>query len=103
MYTNVVAKMTLEFASHVGKLLNKTVPSEWSVISKNIAIPVDKEKDIHLEYDGYNGTKIKQVCSLSVCCIHLISTQTLASVNSFRYLFHYILNVRRMWSCLGFP
>lgn len=55
--------MTLEFAMQVGKLFNKTVPSEWAKISKAIAIPIDEEKNIHLEYDDYNGTIIKQARS----------------------------------------
>jgi hypothetical protein len=58
--------MTLDFAIQTGKLLNKTVPSAWSIISKGIVIPEDKEKDIHLEYDGYNGSKIKQVPSFHI-------------------------------------
>lgn len=61
VYTNVVAKITLDFASDVGALLNKTTPSTWRDISAKLVIPVDDALNIHLEFDEYNGTIVPEV------------------------------------------
>jgi len=62
VYTNIVAKMSLEFAIKCGQLLNDTtIPvAQWRKIADNIKIPFDKSNNIHLEFDGYDGKKIKQ-------------------------------------------
>lgn len=38
----------------------KTPPSQWETIAKGMKIPFDDEQQIHLEFDGYKGQKIKQ-------------------------------------------
>lgn len=50
VYTNVIAKLNLEFAS---KIL-KEAPKEWVTIATKIYIPFDKERQYHPEYDGYS-------------------------------------------------
>jgi trehalose/maltose hydrolase-like predicted phosphorylase len=80
VYTNVVAKMSLEFATLAGKILGIDTPSHWTTVANNIKVPYDPEKNYHPgsnttqeqqrilfthlflaeEYDGYDGEKIKQ-------------------------------------------
>eukprot|EP00029_Vermamoeba_vermiformis_P003680 TRINITY_DN14219_c0_g1_i1.p1 TRINITY_DN14219_c0_g1~~TRINITY_DN14219_c0_g1_i1.p1 ORF type:complete len:713 (-),score=152.44 TRINITY_DN14219_c0_g1_i1:37-1992(-) len=60
VYTNVVAKMSLDFAVKVANMVGDEVPEKWIDISSKIKIPFDDANQIHLEFDGYNGQKIKQ-------------------------------------------
>lgn len=61
VYTNVVAKYSLDFASDLGELLKVPVPPKWKDISSKLKIPIDHEKNYHPEYDGYNlGESVKQ-------------------------------------------
>jgi trehalose/maltose hydrolase-like predicted phosphorylase len=53
--------MSLDFAVKVAKMAGDEVPEKWIDISSKIKIPFDDVNEIHLEYDGYQGQKIKQV------------------------------------------
>jgi trehalose/maltose hydrolase-like predicted phosphorylase len=54
VFTNVVAKISLEFATKIGNLLGKKVPANWLQIANHIKIPFDETRQLHLEYDEYN-------------------------------------------------
>lgn len=60
-FTNVVAGITLRFATEAAKVLHQEAPAAWTKIADGLVVPVDEERNIHLEYDGYNGQMIKQV------------------------------------------
>jgi len=60
VYTNVVAQYSFEFAMDAATILGESYPSIWQNISANIKIPFDSQKQIHPEFDGYNGQTIKQ-------------------------------------------
>ena len=59
-YTNIIASLSLSFGIEIFKLFGVEAPTSWSHIIKFIKIPFDNSLQIHLEYDGYNGTSIKQ-------------------------------------------
>jgi trehalose/maltose hydrolase-like predicted phosphorylase len=64
VFTNVVAKISLEFAAAIGKKLGKNVPGNWTTIANRLKIPFDEKLQLHLEYDEYNVAQhqiIKQV------------------------------------------
>ncbi len=53
--------MSLDFAVKVAKMVGDEVPQKWIDISNKIKIPFDDVNQVHLEFDGYKGQKIKQV------------------------------------------
>ncbi|KAM6960750.1 protein-glucosylgalactosylhydroxylysine glucosidase [Aplochiton taeniatus] len=61
VYTNTVAKFSLEFAVELAALLNYPAPKEWQQVAEQIKIPFDPEFKYHPEYDGYiKGHPVKQ-------------------------------------------
>eukprot|EP01126_Amoeba_proteus_P038187 TRINITY_DN3972_c0_g1_i6.p1 TRINITY_DN3972_c0_g1~~TRINITY_DN3972_c0_g1_i6.p1 ORF type:complete len:488 (+),score=70.62 TRINITY_DN3972_c0_g1_i6:811-2274(+) len=60
VYTNYVAKFTLETATTWALLLNQQPSLKWLEMSRNLTFPFDSSRDLYLEYDGYNGNTIKQ-------------------------------------------
>jgi len=52
--------MSLSFACDAAKILGIQAPPSWAFISQKLKISQDLSRDIHLEYDGYNGNTIKQ-------------------------------------------
>lgn len=52
--------MALKFADATAKLLKKHSSSTWLEIAQRLRVPFDATKNIHLEYDSYNGSMIKQ-------------------------------------------
>lgn len=73
VYTNVVAMMSLRFATYARFLYNCQIltfkrtllnlpppPPLWSDIIRKMRLPIDTSNSIYLEYDGYNGELIKQ-------------------------------------------
>ncbi|XP_077977259.1 protein-glucosylgalactosylhydroxylysine glucosidase-like [Glandiceps talaboti] len=61
VYTNVIAKISLNLPYYAAKMINATLPADWKNIADNMYIPFDKEHQYHPEYDGYrNGTTVKQ-------------------------------------------
>ncbi|MCK4870223.1 MAG: glycoside hydrolase family 65 protein [Gammaproteobacteria bacterium] len=59
-YTNYSAVKTLEIASTILKQQQKTIPIKWQQIINKMHYPYDKQKDLFLEYENYNGETIKQ-------------------------------------------
>lgn len=61
VYTNTVAKFSLQFAVEVADLLQHPVPKEWKEVAEHMKIPFDEESQYHPEYDGYvKGHPVKQ-------------------------------------------
>ncbi|ORY91787.1 glycoside hydrolase family 65 protein [Leucosporidium creatinivorum] len=60
-FTNAGISVLYKQAKELAKVLNVTVPSNWSLIESNITILRDPSSGIILEYDGFNGTtEVKQ-------------------------------------------
>ncbi|XP_056138113.1 protein-glucosylgalactosylhydroxylysine glucosidase [Lampris incognitus] len=61
VYTNAVAKLSLQFAVELADLIQYPAPKEWIEVAEKIIIPFDKELKYHPEYDGYKkGQPVKQ-------------------------------------------
>ncbi|XP_047189446.1 protein-glucosylgalactosylhydroxylysine glucosidase isoform X1 [Scophthalmus maximus] len=61
VYTNTVAKFSLQFAVELADLLQHPAPKEWKEVAEHIKIPFDQESQYHPEYDGYiKGHPVKQ-------------------------------------------
>ncbi|XP_034032237.1 protein-glucosylgalactosylhydroxylysine glucosidase isoform X2 [Thalassophryne amazonica] len=61
VYTNTVAKLSLQFAEELADLLQYPAPKEWQEVAAHIKIPFDDEAQYHPEYDGYvKGQPVKQ-------------------------------------------
>ncbi|KAF7659857.1 hypothetical protein LDENG_00292130 [Lucifuga dentata] len=61
VYTNVVAKFSLQFAVELADLLKYPAPKEWQEVAEHIKIPFDNVSQYHPEYDGYiKGHPVKQ-------------------------------------------
>uniref|UniRef100_A0A3Q3L082 Protein-glucosylgalactosylhydroxylysine glucosidase n=1 Tax=Mastacembelus armatus TaxID=205130 RepID=A0A3Q3L082_9TELE len=61
VYTNTVAKFSLQFAVELAGLLQHPAPKEWQEVADNIKIPFDEKLQYHPEYDGYiKGYPVKQ-------------------------------------------
>ncbi|XP_042268918.1 protein-glucosylgalactosylhydroxylysine glucosidase [Thunnus maccoyii] len=61
VYTNTVAKFSLQFAAELADLLKHPAPQEWKAVAERIKIPFDKESQYHPEFDGYiKGNPVKQ-------------------------------------------
>jgi len=59
-FTNAIAQWNLKTAIKVCRLLNMKYPEKWREIAEKIYIPLDRERGIILEYEGYDGHAIKQ-------------------------------------------
>lgn len=61
VYTNTVAKFSLQFAVELANLLQHPAPKEWQEVAEHLKIPFDQESQYHPEFDGYNkGDPVKQ-------------------------------------------
>ncbi|XP_028917475.1 protein-glucosylgalactosylhydroxylysine glucosidase isoform X1 [Ornithorhynchus anatinus] len=61
VYTNVVARNSLRFATSLGRDLGLAVPEEWLRVAENLKVPFDPKRRYHPEYDGYRlGDSVKQ-------------------------------------------
>mmetsp|Transcript_8830 Transcript_8830/g.16879 ORF Transcript_8830/g.16879 Transcript_8830/m.16879 type:complete len:749 (+) Transcript_8830:64-2310(+) len=59
-YTNYVAKRNLIFADQAAHLLQRTASPQWRSIAEKLHIPYDRSNNVHPEYVGYAGQKIRQ-------------------------------------------
>ena len=61
-YTNVGAALELQAAAKAAAILGKTAPPIWAEIASGLikTIPVDENRKIYLEHEGYTGQQIKQ-------------------------------------------
>lgn len=61
-YTNVGAALELQAAEKAAAILGKTAPPLWAEIASGLVktIPIDENRGIYLEHEGYTGQQIKQ-------------------------------------------
>jgi len=52
VYTNAIARRTLQVATEAARLLGQTPRPEWTRVSQNLVIPFDTTHDVHLEHAG---------------------------------------------------
>ncbi|MGK5728021.1 discoidin domain-containing protein [Streptomyces sp. URMC 124] len=60
VFTNAGAVTALRNAARAAQLLGERVPGEWTAIADRIRIPYDAQRKVFRQYDGYQGSKIKQ-------------------------------------------
>ncbi|MGQ4481842.1 discoidin domain-containing protein [Streptomyces sp. SAS_276] len=60
VYTNAVAATALRAATDAARALGTPAPSDWLTVADRLRIPYDPKRKIFLQYDGYNGSQIKQ-------------------------------------------
>lgn len=61
VFTNTVAKLSLQFAVELAALLQHPAPKEWQEVAEHLKIPFDEEFQYHPEFDGYvKGHPVKQ-------------------------------------------
>lgn len=60
VYTNAVATTALRAATDAAHTLGTSVPADWLRIANRLRIPYDPKRRIFLQYDGYDGSQIKQ-------------------------------------------
>ncbi|XP_012556543.2 protein-glucosylgalactosylhydroxylysine glucosidase [Hydra vulgaris] len=54
VYTNVIAKMCLEFAVELGKIFKIKTSFDWENVATKMYIPFDKTLKFHPEFDGFD-------------------------------------------------
>lgn len=60
VFTNAGAATTLRQAAEAAKLTGHTPPAAWTSIADHMSIPFDKKNGVFRQYDGYEGSVIKQ-------------------------------------------
>ena len=60
VYTNYAARRSVTFAIRAARELNYTAPRIWDDFASNIVILFDEKNNIHPEFDGYKGDRVKQ-------------------------------------------
>ncbi|XUL90815.1 discoidin domain-containing protein [Streptomyces galilaeus] len=60
VYTNAVAATALRAATEAARTLGRPAPADWLTVANHLRIPYDPKRKIFLQYDGYNGSGIKQ-------------------------------------------
>lgn len=59
-FTNWSAVRTLQIATTVSRKLGQPTPDAWDTIIRKMYCPFDEDRQLYLEYDGYDGALIKQ-------------------------------------------
>eukprot|EP00929_Paragymnodinium_shiwhaense_P046237 TRINITY_DN23538_c0_g1_i4.p1 TRINITY_DN23538_c0_g1~~TRINITY_DN23538_c0_g1_i4.p1 ORF type:complete len:392 (-),score=63.17 TRINITY_DN23538_c0_g1_i4:378-1553(-) len=60
VYTNYLAQRALLLADETASLIGETSNPDWKATASQIPILFDSTRNIHPEYQGYNGDMIKQ-------------------------------------------
>ncbi|QPP08719.1 haloacid dehalogenase [Streptomyces bathyalis] len=60
VFTNAGAATALRHATRAAGLLGETAPAQWTKIAGKLRIPYDKKNKVFEQYDGYDGSTIKQ-------------------------------------------
>ncbi|MGA5292484.1 discoidin domain-containing protein [Streptomyces koyangensis] len=60
VYTNAVAATALRHAASAAEETGTAAPPEWRRIADGLRIPYDADRKVFLQYDGYEGSRIKQ-------------------------------------------
>jgi trehalose/maltose hydrolase-like predicted phosphorylase len=60
VFTNAGAATALRNATRAAQILGEPAPAQWTAIADKLRIPFDATRNVFLQYDGYQGTVIKQ-------------------------------------------
>jgi trehalose/maltose hydrolase-like predicted phosphorylase len=60
VFTNGVAATALRNATRAAQVLGEPAPAQWTAIADHLRMPFDAARQIFLQYDGYQGSQIKQ-------------------------------------------
>ena len=60
VFTNAGAATALRNATRAAQILGESVPAQWTTIADKLRMPFDQQNQVFLQYDGYQGTQIKQ-------------------------------------------
>jgi trehalose/maltose hydrolase-like predicted phosphorylase len=60
VFTNAGASLALKHATQAAQILGESAPAQWSTIADNLRMPFDATNQVFSQYDGYQGTLIKQ-------------------------------------------
>jgi trehalose/maltose hydrolase-like predicted phosphorylase len=60
VFTNAGAATSLRRAARAARLLGERAPASWTRIAGKLRIPYDKANKVFEQYDGYDGSTIKQ-------------------------------------------
>ncbi|MCH6160422.1 glycosyl hydrolase family 65 protein [Streptomyces marispadix] len=60
VFTNAGAATSLRRAARAARLLGERAPAAWTRIAGKLRIPYDKKNKVFEQYDGYDGSTIKQ-------------------------------------------
>jgi trehalose/maltose hydrolase-like predicted phosphorylase len=60
VFTNAGAALALRNATRAAAILGKQAPPQWTVIADHLRMPFDGQNQVFRQYDGYQGTQIKQ-------------------------------------------
>src|SRR3954464_3111748 len=58
--TNAGASLALRHATQAAQILGESAPAQWSTIGDHLRMPFDATNQVFSQYDGYQGTLIKQ-------------------------------------------
>lgn len=59
-FTNAGAATALRHATRAAGLIGERAPARWNTVADGLRIPYDRDRKIFLQYDGYQGSTIKQ-------------------------------------------
>jgi len=59
-FTNAGAAIALRNATRAASILGEQAPAQWTTIADHLRMPFDEQNQVFLQYDGYQGTQIKQ-------------------------------------------
>jgi trehalose/maltose hydrolase-like predicted phosphorylase len=60
VFTNGGASLALRNATRAAQILGERAPARWTTIADNLRMPFDATNQVFSQYDGYQGTLIKQ-------------------------------------------
>jgi trehalose/maltose hydrolase-like predicted phosphorylase len=60
VFTNAGAATALRNATRAAQILGEPAPAQWKKIADNLRMPFDEQNQVFVQYDGYQGTQIKQ-------------------------------------------
>jgi trehalose/maltose hydrolase-like predicted phosphorylase len=60
VFTNAGAATALRNATKAAQVLGEDAPAQWTTIADHLRMPFDQKNQVFLQYDGYNGSIIKQ-------------------------------------------
>ncbi len=66
VYTNTIAKISLNLPTYAAQFINETVPKNWTTIADNMFILFDEKNQYHPEYEGYPLGKFCQFVTIEI-------------------------------------